>query len=106
MNPIPTSDFQSVQWFSFIIKMHLSCMDEKMWILISWLLVKPADLDLHFFKKRVQNFEKMKLTSHLLEIEYRDLKSVNFLDLIVQSVYRSIYCLHMAIQRPETRQFH
>ena len=29
-----------------------------MWILISWLQQKPADLDLHFLK-RVRNFEKV-----------------------------------------------
>ena len=27
-------------------------------ILISWILTKPADQDLHFFQKRVWNFEK------------------------------------------------
>ena len=28
------------------------------WILISWLLIKPADLDLHYIQKKVKNFEK------------------------------------------------
>ena len=28
------------------------------WIPISWLLQKPADLDLHCFQKMVNNFEK------------------------------------------------
>ena len=32
-------------------------LDEKLLILISWLLVKPADLDLHCFLKRIWNFE-------------------------------------------------
>ena len=27
-----------------------------MWILINWLLVKPADQDLHCFQKRVKHF--------------------------------------------------
>ena len=30
------------------------------WILISWLRQKPADLDLHYFLKRVWHFEKVK----------------------------------------------
>ena len=35
-------------------------MDEKLWILISWLHQKPADLDLHCFRKRVWNLENMR----------------------------------------------
>ena len=30
---------------------------EKVWILISWLQQKPADLDLHFFQKSIQDFK-------------------------------------------------
>ena len=29
------------------------CMDKKVWILISWLLMQSADLDLHSFQQRV-----------------------------------------------------
>ena len=29
-----------------------------MWILISWLLMKSADLNLHCFQKKVRNFEE------------------------------------------------
>ena len=32
---------------SLVLWIH--CMNEKVWILISWLLLKPADLDLHCF---------------------------------------------------------
>ena len=38
------------------------CVDEKVWILISWLLMKPADQDPHFFQKRVLNFKTVALT--------------------------------------------
>ena len=31
---------------------------KKVWLLISWLHQKTADLDLHCFQKRVENFEK------------------------------------------------
>ena len=33
-------------------------MGEKLWILISSLRHKPADLDLHCFQKRIENYEK------------------------------------------------
>ena len=32
---------------------------KKVWIQISWLLMKPADLDLHYLKKKEQNLEKI-----------------------------------------------
>ena len=37
---------------SFVI-MYLQAKRQTVWILISWLLKKPADLDLHFFQKRI-----------------------------------------------------
>ena len=37
-----------------------------MLILISWLLMKPADLDPHYFQKRVQNFESIVLCALIL----------------------------------------
>ena len=36
------------------------------WIHISCLLMKPADLDLHYFQKRVGDFEKVVHTMYLL----------------------------------------
>ena len=35
-----------------------NCVVETVWILISWLLMKPADLDLHCFQKRYSILEK------------------------------------------------
>ena len=42
----------------------LNNVDENVWILISWLMVKPADLVLHGFRKREQNIEAP-LSKHL-----------------------------------------
>ena len=40
--------------------------DEKVQILISWLLMKPAHLDLHCFKMRVKTFEKVMWTDTII----------------------------------------
>ena len=45
--------------------MESGCISKTVWILISWLLMKPADLDLHCFQMR-WNFEKVISTLCLL----------------------------------------
>ena len=39
----------------------------KVWILISWLHQKPADLDPHYFQKKVQNLKQLCQGWHRLE---------------------------------------
>ena len=45
-----TTDLQSIQWRNFVINMGASCEWKTVWILISWLWQKPADLDPRCFQ--------------------------------------------------------
>ena len=49
-----------------IINMDLSCGPKTVWILVSWLHQKPADLDPQSFQKRVKNSEEKKCIASFL----------------------------------------
>ena len=46
-----------IQWYNFIIMDIIHCLDENSIDPDQLALLKPADLDLHCFQMRVQNFQ-------------------------------------------------
>ena len=62
-----STNAQHNNMFDFI-DMDLSCGWKTVWIQNSWLIQKPADLDLHCFQKRVSNFEKKSMHHFFLFI--------------------------------------
>ena len=78
-----------------------------MWILISWLHQKPADLDLHCFQQKVYKVEKSYVNSIRLNT-VSEPKDVAITMLSIEVIYpyinKSITHQIVTVMQPETHQ--